>query len=478
MLLQHVDADVLLQIFAPLDVFTILSLSRVNKYFHALTATKQLWLSVVRDLTSRCLIDPPSAEVLETFSTAQLVEEVKRVVFGPRTWSPASSAPPTLLRQRTISLDDRAGTSFLPDGRHILVYKSSGSRGVECWDMLIERRVWVWSSPLWYVQYAAFDFRRGGAEARVVLSATDTMNEEYRFIILEADLSTGESRELLDFSVDGRFHRPAKIAGDCFACGSSWNHPISSILLVNWRSAKFILFDTSSGALNSDFALCPGNLLLSGIASAADPASADQVRIYSIASFDHLWRPISQIAVDCRTDITGLQSTTFDVPGNILRDKRDYRGHISLSLSESLVHEDAYELMVKVVNHTIRPTSVIQRMRNRLRSVPPSWLSTVSRYRLTVQQARTPSPPIVPQLKCVLRDRQLVTYTSMSGYGLSWGDVESLLLKGVVIHQLGSKHRVALPMPQADAPYSVRMAHAGAILFEYYDSRIVLCHYV
>ncbi|KAJ6549146.1 hypothetical protein DFH09DRAFT_1169771, partial [Mycena vulgaris] len=152
--LRELDSDVLLQIFALVDVYTVLSLSR------------HLWLSVVRDLASRYLIDAPAAE---------LVDQVKRVVSGPRTWFPASSGPPRLLQQLTISpgnlVGRRVDTEFLPDGRHILIYKSSDhlSRGVECWDAHLGRKVWAWSFPLRYIQCVTFDFRRSGLEALVML---------------------------------------------------------------------------------------------------------------------------------------------------------------------------------------------------------------------------------------------------------------------------------------------------------------------
>ncbi|KAJ7098897.1 hypothetical protein C8R44DRAFT_888742 [Mycena epipterygia] len=87
----HLDTDILSHIFALTDVYTILSLSRVNKLFHSAAFIKQLWLSVARNLASRWLIDPPADEILEALSTDELVDEVKRGVVGPRIWSPTSS---------------------------------------------------------------------------------------------------------------------------------------------------------------------------------------------------------------------------------------------------------------------------------------------------------------------------------------------------------------------------------------------------
>ncbi|KAJ6550012.1 hypothetical protein B0H19DRAFT_1160250 [Mycena capillaripes] len=74
----HLDADVLSRIFALTDLSTIISLSQVNRLFHAITGTKQLWITIVRGLYRRRLIDLVPDEVLETLTKDVLVEKVKR----------------------------------------------------------------------------------------------------------------------------------------------------------------------------------------------------------------------------------------------------------------------------------------------------------------------------------------------------------------------------------------------------------------
>ncbi|KAJ6566621.1 hypothetical protein B0H19DRAFT_1374114 [Mycena capillaripes] len=105
MQVDQLNPDVLLDILAFTDVFTSPSLSRVNRTLHKIGASKQLWISIVFYLSSRRLIYLPSEVNSEYLSALALMDEVKRIVVGPRTWSFNSPDPPTLLRQRTISLE-------------------------------------------------------------------------------------------------------------------------------------------------------------------------------------------------------------------------------------------------------------------------------------------------------------------------------------------------------------------------------------
>ncbi|KAJ7108370.1 hypothetical protein C8R43DRAFT_1044198 [Mycena crocata] len=59
MFLHGLVTDVLLRIFEFTDVTTILSLSRVNKSFHEISKTKQLWIRIVQRLGAEGLDAPP-----------------------------------------------------------------------------------------------------------------------------------------------------------------------------------------------------------------------------------------------------------------------------------------------------------------------------------------------------------------------------------------------------------------------------------
>jgi hypothetical protein len=147
----------------------------VNKSFHEITSFKQLWLSIVRDLSRARVIDAPAEETLETLSTVELVEEVRRAVVGPRTWSPASSVPPTVHRQFSISLERYTVThpaELLPGGTHILRFVSESfprSNGIELWEVCTGKRVWEWGRVDYDVFHAATDFQAGTSKVRLAI---------------------------------------------------------------------------------------------------------------------------------------------------------------------------------------------------------------------------------------------------------------------------------------------------------------------
>jgi hypothetical protein len=148
----------------------------VNKSFHEIASFKQLWLSIVRDLSRARVIDAPAEETLETLSTAELVEEVRRAVVGPRTWSPASSVPPTVHRQFSIPLKKYTVThpaELLPGGTHILRFVSESyyprSNGIELWEVCTGKRIWEWGRVDYDVFYAATDFQAGTSKVRVAI---------------------------------------------------------------------------------------------------------------------------------------------------------------------------------------------------------------------------------------------------------------------------------------------------------------------
>ncbi|KAJ6454706.1 hypothetical protein C8R45DRAFT_1111943 [Mycena sanguinolenta] len=76
--LEELPADLLLRILFFADIYTVLTISQVNVFFHAIASTKQLWLLLTRDLFLRGLIDIPSDEVNLSLSSDELIAQIKR----------------------------------------------------------------------------------------------------------------------------------------------------------------------------------------------------------------------------------------------------------------------------------------------------------------------------------------------------------------------------------------------------------------
>ncbi|KAF8192259.1 hypothetical protein K438DRAFT_864652 [Mycena galopus ATCC 62051] len=164
MALIDLNPDVLLPILADTDIYTILSVARVNRLLYEITSLRHLWLLVIRDLSRRRLIDAAPEETLQALSKEELVDEIRRVVTGPRTWSSASSTLPTLLRQFIIPLDplppaqDRRA-ELLPGGTHIILSEciDDVARKIECWDVRTQKRVWAWERTNHNVEHATWE---------------------------------------------------------------------------------------------------------------------------------------------------------------------------------------------------------------------------------------------------------------------------------------------------------------------------------
>ncbi|KAJ6549070.1 hypothetical protein DFH09DRAFT_1169661 [Mycena vulgaris] len=497
--IHDLGSDVLFYVLALLDVFTIITLSRVNHDFHAVSSTKQLWLSVLRELSSGYLIDPPAADVLETISTAELIEEVKRAVVGPRTWSPASSAPPIISRRINFSLTTLRGESIarlLQDGRHVLFYKKDGdfARGVECWDMLTLRRVWGWASSTHDIYKVTFDFHRG---AKAVVAA---FLSPARIIILEACFKTGDSRTLLEIPLNPFNLRyvEEQMSRDFYACRLALGDVESDqkfMVFVNLRAAKFVVFHIPT---MQDFALIPGYLLLAS-ETTLDSSAAGQVRIYSVASFGHLWRPVNEFTLDDRTSLGEIPSSAVNAPGNDLREPTTLG--LRISVAESVVHDDTYELTVDIRDEPLPrmagsvdlgvPASEVAILNNNQRP-PKPWVATVSRYNLALPSTAHSSLS-VPQPKTILRYQNQVprgrytSHTSAAEHWLSWyhplrpaqGPREAI--REILVYAVDSAgiHSLELPMPDAEAPTRLDMARTGDIMATYaYASRIVICRYL
>ncbi|KAJ6537719.1 hypothetical protein B0H19DRAFT_373289 [Mycena capillaripes] len=183
-------SDVLSHLFALTDVYTVLSLSRVNRLFNGISSTRHLWLLIVRDLSARRLIDTPPDDIDMLCKDALVDEE-----------------------------------------------------SIQCLEVHTGRLAWAWSQPGIYISSATFDFRLGSSEAVVAL----TFAAADRVLLCEVNLATGQSRDLLDFTLPGILWFP-KLLGDFFICHARPT-PITPhwfILLLNFRTEEFVVLECAT----------------------------------------------------------------------------------------------------------------------------------------------------------------------------------------------------------------------------------------
>ncbi|KAJ7478202.1 hypothetical protein FB451DRAFT_1395987 [Mycena latifolia] len=210
------------------------------------------------------------------------------------------------------------------------------------------------------------------------------------------------------------------------------------LLLVNWRTGESILFNSDHQDLlrfprvERSLTLFPGHIIID-YPKSNDDSSTDTLRIYSIASLDPLWRPVSEFDLEKSSNTTGIPCVALNVPGNNLRCTPHYHD-LRVSVAESLLHDASYDLVVQVQDEVI------------------ALRGSVSRHALST---RTASPPI-PEPKSIDRHGQHFAYVSAAGYRFSWDtptDLEPTRLKRIVVRAPDGgvvRHPRKLPMPEAD----------------------------
>ncbi|KAJ7688913.1 hypothetical protein B0H14DRAFT_3051753 [Mycena olivaceomarginata] len=470
----RLDADVLLHIFTVSDIHTILSLSQVNKYLWGISRTKQLWISVIRDLGSRQMLDRAVDEVLEETSTEALIAEAKRTVVGPHTWSKTSVSPPTISRQVIIPFDAQQRNpyaEFLPGGRHILFYTWYSENDLQAtvvvlWDVHLARQIWR-QACLGHVISMRFDFC---AKYEVIICLLSHDTDDYHISLLKVDISTGVSRDLIHLSVHAISpSSQLQISGDYVVWHSlvqlSETVRQSVVVLIKISIRKFIVLGTSDTKTTA-VGLFPAHIIiaypLSGISSAAN------LNLYAISSLGHLWCSLRKFSLDHRSDLRGIPSFSFNAVGN---DGIRVDPYIKMFLSESPVHEATYELVVMVVDNLPNPpTSLLGRIRNRLsKKHAPSdiWRKTVSRYNIRLPVA-TASPPNLPQptLISVLRHTTFCPFAD--------GPLYIVVYR---LDKLGMGYPLMLPVDDMNIPLQVKISDRGAVM-AYFESRVVVSYYL
>ncbi|KAJ6467553.1 hypothetical protein C8R47DRAFT_1152635 [Mycena vitilis] len=343
------DPDCLSCIFGLTDLYTILSLSRVNRYFREIASAKQLWLSLVYDLASRGLINHPD-QCWETFSAGELMAKIKRAVAGPQTWSPLSPAPPTVARQIKLTVTEPVEScpELLPGGRYVVVYiKRAESRGVELLEVQKGRRVWAWESPNCYVHEVKVAFLNATEAVLALVIRFD------RLQILRVNLDTGDSQELLRLSLRGVVPSGIQISGDFILFRG---HPFTLmagianvVVLINWRTVKTIVIGQ---IFNMPTLLTgAGHIILSH--SPFKTFYGDdtcQLYLYSLASFNHLWKPHSESILQ---DLLHVPVAAPDIPYRQIINAPEAdlcdsaTNHVTLSIGDSALHDGTLELILQ-----------------------------------------------------------------------------------------------------------------------------------
>ncbi|KAJ7652267.1 hypothetical protein B0H17DRAFT_407925 [Mycena rosella] len=173
MLFHDLNEDVVAEILSSCDVHTVLCVSRVNKHFRAIALEKQLWMLLLRRLAFQGFIDLAPEETFVTQTTSDLIDEVKCLIFGPKTWSPTWSSPPIPKRQIILPfkherpLESRTHSiTLLPGGRHFVFHDQASLR---FFDAATGRVVCSYQHPA-SIQFWSYAMSGGGDETFVAMA--------------------------------------------------------------------------------------------------------------------------------------------------------------------------------------------------------------------------------------------------------------------------------------------------------------------
>ncbi|KAJ6629758.1 hypothetical protein B0H10DRAFT_2208318 [Mycena sp. CBHHK59/15] len=411
--LLDLSYDVLLRIFSFLDVSSLLQSALVSSACNRLAQSKHVWLALVLDLGCRHLLDLPPREVLLRFSAVQLIDEVKRAVFGPRTWAADSSSAPTVRRQMRVTMSSPPSEPTLLSGdKHLLVQRGTGC---EIWDFADGRRIWARDDIL-HSQVVAQPVHDGTGilitlcTGQALIFTLDPALMDCKLLVQVSilDLGTNSERSMPPIQLPPTFldFSDPVIADSMWAANVTWLVQKADVvryrgvLLVKWKERTFVLLD------------CPVELvhkrILSGhfLALTKGGATSDVV-FYPSASLDPHWQPFDSPALareaqsPIRIEPIILHQTAYPVlPG---------RRTPLMSVQDCPLHRGSYV----VTTHT----ASVRRLRaGSAESRQPAF----HRFRLTLPTSASEPPTWEPisgggTVDCVLIDS--FTY---SGYGLSF----------------------------------------------------------
>ncbi|KAJ7240519.1 hypothetical protein C8J57DRAFT_1727073 [Mycena rebaudengoi] len=287
--------DILLLILQFCDVGTVLSTTRVNKRFRAIALAKHLWIHLIEDLVSRRLVDLPHDRSLQDYTTAELIEEVKKLVIGPRTWSRRSCTPPTILRYIEISPSHNIPSNslrnleLLPGGKYLAAIHDTR---IELWHVATGAVIWCLQ-----VRRLLYTFELLEC-ADTALFAFGTFESSGTVKVLSIDLSSGESTEVFAIDLpDGTLldDRPMLCDGFLLCALIHTELRVHLYLLVHWHENQAVVLrdlpPTRRYFWVTSMKLLPGHIVFTH----CDPPHNNRIHVCVLVSFSGMWRPATSV---------------------------------------------------------------------------------------------------------------------------------------------------------------------------------------
>ncbi|CAK5279648.1 unnamed protein product [Mycena citricolor] len=262
---DRLNEDILILILIFCDAHAVLQLSSVNKLFHTLARSKQVWMTLNADIIARNLTDVVPPLALEQLSVPELIAEARRVARGPSSWAVGSSPQARCVPARSISLPsislaeaEHTQVRLVPGGNYAFLTSVHEFR---CIDALSGEVLWTWSGDLVY--YTEKMEIGGRVINLVILSRVDDRRTGLEMWRLDFSSSVLQQQKILNvvLVIGPRQCSYPVLHQDLI--GVAFNDAAKeAILVVNWRLALCVIIKTQPSSYAQDVSFVPRHMIL------------------------------------------------------------------------------------------------------------------------------------------------------------------------------------------------------------------------
>ncbi|KAJ6476857.1 hypothetical protein C8R45DRAFT_365885 [Mycena sanguinolenta] len=267
LLLPDLPVDVIFSIFASCrcDIASVVSVGQTCRYLHELGFEKSVWLVLLGHLRRRCILDRNCTPTLETLSTADIIEVVKRLLTGPQTWSPEKPNAVAELSRRitlhpSITMDSFNVIKLLRSGRYVLF---TNLFELECWSVADDNLVWRYTSIVDAEDIEVQEFTAEETETDVTIMVCirtfpDNSDPRQNYVeVVNLNLRTGTHTSLLiarapDSETDYPFSDPDICGALAVVCLSYVYLADRQHMIVDWEKNSCLIVQSNDPVCNFD----------------------------------------------------------------------------------------------------------------------------------------------------------------------------------------------------------------------------------
>ncbi|KAJ6485407.1 hypothetical protein C8R47DRAFT_1321235 [Mycena vitilis] len=343
--IQELPEDILIRVLGFCDVHCVMSISQTNHYHHTIALVKQLWISIVEDLTTRSLLELPPGLRLTQQSTEELINHVKRAVIGPCAWiHPPGTPSKSIVLPATVNASHGyqgdSKVKLVNGGRHVVL---AHRMAVEVWDMETRRR--LWSRPVFAINFNVH-VNQGNSHTNITLAMT--LND--RLEIVQIDTNVGETQSFSLRLPASNAHADPIICGNLLIVHTRVNAIGGyETLVVDWVNGKYVLLSGLRGSSVPCMGIVAGTYLVVVGDVEYEPGFPDfetRICLYSTTAFDPHWNPLSTLNSPAMKRIALAALVPVIVERPTFEGEPFHHASSILSVHESPLSPDTFRLRV------------------------------------------------------------------------------------------------------------------------------------